>query len=117
VRRVVAGGGGFEDGAVDGVGEEAAPGAVGGDPARHVGRDGSVAGEFGGVVVETEQGRVRDDDLDVGAAFVLVGQPAAKPVQPVAQHVFEQVGHRIGAPLIHIPPILGPFWVRVVIRR
>ena len=70
---VVAGGGGFEDGAVGGVGEDASPGAVGGDAAGHVGGDGSVAGQVAGVVVEAEQGGDRGEDFDVRSASVLVG--------------------------------------------
>src|SRR5882757_365028 len=71
--RVVAGGGGFEDGAVGGVGEDASPGAVGGDAACHLGGDGSVAGQVAGVVVEPEEGVDRGEDFDVWSASLLVG--------------------------------------------
>jgi hypothetical protein len=100
---VVAGGRGFEDCAVGGVGEESAPGAVGGDAAGHVGGDGAVAGEFAGVVVHAEERGDGDEDLDVRASAVLVGQAAAEPVESVVQHVFEQVRHGVRAPLFRGP--------------
>ena len=103
---IVAGGGGFEYGAIDRVGEESPPRPVGGDAAGHVGGDRAVAGEFGGVVVEAEQGGGRDDDLDVGAAAVLVGETTAQPVQAVVEDVLEQVRGHIGAPLLGGPGIL-----------
>jgi hypothetical protein len=53
-----------EQGARGGVGEQAVSDAVGGDLAGHLGGDGAVADEVGGLVVGADQGGVGDDDLD-----------------------------------------------------
>ena len=65
---VVGGAAVVEQGAGEGVGDQAAPDAVGGGLAGEGGGDGADADEFGGVVVGADQGGVGDDDLDQGFA-------------------------------------------------
>ncbi|WUV21153.1 hypothetical protein OG555_22725 [Kribbella sp. NBC_01484] len=77
-----------------------------GDTASHLGGDGAIAGELGGVPVQAEEGVGGDDDFDVGSPSVLVGESAAEPVESVAQDVFEQVCGDVGAPLFAGPVIL-----------
>ena len=67
---VVGGAAVVEQGAREGVGDQAAPDAVGGGLAGEGGGDGADTDEFGGVVVGADQGGVRDDDLDQRLARV-----------------------------------------------
>ena len=80
---VMAGGGRFQDGAVHRVGQQPPPGAVVGDTASHLGGDGAIAGELGGVLVQAEEGVGGDDDFDVGSPSVLVGESRPSQSSPL----------------------------------
>src|SRR5699024_2516547 len=62
---------------VDRIGQDASPGAGRGDASGHIRGDGAVAGQLTGMLVDADQRRVRDGDVDGDrlAAGVLQPQP------------------------------------------
>jgi hypothetical protein len=81
------------------VGDQAAPrtALISGDAPGQMGGDRPVPGQVAGLVVETQQGRERDSDLDRGAAAMTGGQRVA---DDTVEPIHREMGQRVGPTLV-----------------